>query len=123
MLSQEVDIPFEKKAKDGQKLKKIIKQLNEEMDFIGVNEPNKTTSTTKSRDSGLLGSRKILVDKNCQVNIKTNADIRLNRNSSEVMKDTIASVSVEGAVSVEKARKITQTCLNKFEGYNFLLEP
>ena len=64
----------------------------------------------------------VKLDKGIQANINIKPEIRSVRNFEERIKDTIASVSSRGAISVPKARVVTQVVCDKFYSHDYKLE-
>ena len=115
LLSHEIDTEYEEEQLAIQQAMIDAKaHLQEEMEYI--NEDLESVSTSSVRQAPLEEDENIKVDKKTQVNIKNPTDpIRLVRNSTYEILDTISSVSTVAGVSVAKARKATrEVCKRKY---------
>ena len=71
-----------------------------------------------------MNNKPICAEKECQVtlNESTAPVIRKNRNTTDEIKDAIATVSTKARISVEEARVATQAVCQKLYGHHYELE-
>ena len=114
-LSQEIDFEFEEEQMSIQAARNAEEREQEdELSFI--NEDVEFLSPTVSRRAAPILEKPVTVDKVVQVDIPTPTEpVRLVRNSTPKILDTIAAVSTVAGISVSKARKATrEVCKRKY---------
>ena len=119
-LSEEIDYEYEN-AKD-----KEEEEITLEDSFIFDHEFDEIISQQKDRSGYVEVCRSknaMTVDKKTQVNIQHEPEIRKVRNTTEDIKNTVATVSYRAGVSVPKARVAVQAVCEKLYGHKYLLQP
>ena len=99
--------------------------IQTELDYIFDDEESETEvfSPKRSRSCPVAQTPVYKIDKETQVDLDTPAPkIRIQRNTTDRIKDTIASVSTKGAISVPKARIVTQVVCEKLYGHVYQLD-
>ena len=126
-VGKEVDESYQlQKKRQIDQERQSEQQILAEMDFIdeeGVDITNKTQRLYPECSKCINNLKVVKVDQAVQVDLFVTPDIRNNRNATTKIKDTVASVSSVGAISVEKARLVTQTVCKKLYGHLYQLEP
>ena len=120
LLSQEIDIDYEdERLALQQSMIEAETSFREDISFINEDsEEMPTTNSSRSSNEAINNRREkpIMVDKEIQIKLKnTTEPIRLVRNSTYKILNTIASVSTTAGILVEKAQKATrEVCMRKY---------
>ena len=124
LLSQEIDEEYEnEQLAIQQAIMEADAERQAELDFINEDTDEVVQVKTARRDQR-HEKRPVKVDKNVQVSVKTPTEpVRLVRNATQKILDTISGVSTVVGISVAKARKATREVCKRKYGDIYELQP